>query len=483
MRRALTLLFCFTLLACLMLNTPLAKADSLGVLHVDGTEIKDSSGNVVLLNGVNLPWFTGDSDGSFMGSTTWSESNVAAEFAIMRSWGCNLVRLPIAVDLWKFNLNNGGQYMQYAIDRTLTIAENNGLYAWLDPHVLKSGASYSPAQDTYQNPLPFPPYQGADLHLTNFQSIIGSEAEYVAFMADLADKTKSHSNVLYGIWNEPVGLPADLEVYYDVAQDCITAIRATGATQIIFLAGNNWGSPDVDLAAPAYANGLDWFDDYGFTDSTGNLAIDAHNYMGHIHTGGSSSSSYGDLEDGLDYMGFFSQSVPILVGETGATSGQETYYDNFLNLLSSNGINFCGWVFSEQTSFPLHTGYPSCTATDAGEILQDYLVYDVEPPPAPTNTPIPPTATPTLTPPPTATPTPATSPTATPAGPVFPESVQPFGNALANILGVSFAIGIAYIIYVRAKEDKGEAIIEAIITLCVVGLVGVYALNFLFASL
>lgn len=355
---------------------PTVKATGLTELYVDGTEIKDGYGNTVVLKGVNIPWFLGDSDGSFMGNTVWNEANVAAEFAILRSWNCNVVRFPLAVDIWKTNSNNGGQYMHYAIDRVLTLAEEAGLYVLINPHVLKSDSSYSPKVASYQNPLPYPPNQDWRDEPEDFTGIIASKAEFVDHMEDLAQTTMNHSNVMWGLWNEPQGNSAALLDYYGVAQDCIDAIRALGATQLIFVMGENWGSPSVDLDSPP-GDGLDWFSDYGFTDATGNLVIDTHNYRGHIHEGAVSSYTYADLSDGYNYLDYFNQTYPVVVTEIGANylggTTEEQYFDNSLTLFDENGLGYIAHVFSEQTSYRMHTGYPSCTPNTGGTIFQDHV--------------------------------------------------------------------------------------------------------------
>ena len=351
---------------------------SASLLHIEGNKIKDAYGNVVVLRGVNVPGLTGDSVGNWMGSGTWSETNCLQELSIIKSWGANCIRLPIAVDLWKFNLNYGGQAMHTTIDKILTCAQIEGLYVILDPHVLKSDASYTPRTSSYDNPLPYPPNQGNDGHGTNFSSIITSKADFVSFMADIALDTENHTNVLWETWNEPQGTSSMLSDYYaTVVQLSINAIRATGATQPILVMGQNWGTPYVDLRYPSGDNGLRWFSDAKFNDSTGNLIIDAHNYRGDIYYGASTSYLKADIDSGLNYMDFYDQNYPIIVTEIGCNNGggsqEQQYFDNTLSLLDVHGIGYCAWAFWDVTSYTLMQGYPSVLPDAAGLILQSHL--------------------------------------------------------------------------------------------------------------
>jgi aryl-phospho-beta-D-glucosidase BglC (GH1 family) len=495
-RQILTVLFITCLFATLFVTQ--VSATSLLALHVTGNVIKDSLGTTVVLKGVNVPGFTGDSDSDWMGSSTWSESNVHAELAIIKSWGCNVIRLPIAVDLWKFNLSNGGQYMQYALDRVLTIAEEEGLYVIVEPHHLKSDASYSPRTSGYQNPLPYPPYQGDDGLGTDFSTIIADEADWVAFMVDISSKLKTHNNMIFAMWNEPQDQGgSSLTDYYDVCQDCITAMRSAGVTNLILVMGVTWGSPYIDLQYPSSEYGLRWFSVANFVDSTGNLVIDAHNYRGHIHYGATNSYLLTDLNSGLNSMDFYNQTYPILVSEIGGNNAnmandateESQYFDNMLSLFDAHGISYTAWAFWDVTSYMLHNGYPSATPTVAGVILQNHLATEPEPTPTPSPTPAPSaTGTPTTTPIPTATPYISTAQAAT---------NQVFTNVYIalSIAVVSTLIAGCYIIIAAFNSGNGNArfgvglvivsIIEVVIGVVVVsafqgsmGTVGINLLSF-----
>lgn len=390
------LVFCLLFASLFISNV---SATSLSALHVSSGSIKDSSNNTIVLKGVNVPWLTGDPDGSFMGSSTWSESNVHAEFAKIKSWGANIVRLTFAVDFWINDANEGGgPHMQYVVDRLLTIAEEEGLYVLLAPTYLKGDSSYSPKVSGYQNPLPYPPYQGDDLLGTDFSTIIASKLEFVNFMVDISSTLKSHNNVLFALWNEPQDQGGStLNEYYDVCQDSITAMRSASVTNLILVMGENWGSPYVDLQYPSHSHGLRWFSLVNFVDSTGNLVIEAHDYRGHIHYGATNSYLLADLNSGLSFMDFYNQTYPIIVSEIGGfdanmanTATQESqYFDNMFTLFDNNDIGYIAWAFWDVTSYKLHTGYPDANPTVAGTILRNHLLYSPPPTPTPSPTPTP----------------------------------------------------------------------------------------------
>lgn len=92
--------------------------------YTEGQWIKDGEGNVVILRGVNF-------EGLEYGA--WN-THTEQDYAIISSWGLNVVRLPIA---WSYIESEPGtynyEYLNY-VDRDIAWAKQNGLYVILDMH-------------------------------------------------------------------------------------------------------------------------------------------------------------------------------------------------------------------------------------------------------------------------------------------------------------------------------------------------------------
>lgn len=109
--------------------------------------------------------------------------------------------------------------------------------------------------------------------------LVGSREVPAAAFADfwrrLALRFKDNPRVLFGLVNEPHGLPA--EAWADAAQAAVDAIRATGAQNIISVPGTNWtgawtwhaayhGTPNADVMGRV-------------RDPADRLLIEVHQYL------------------------------------------------------------------------------------------------------------------------------------------------------------------------------------------------------------
>lgn len=334
-------------------------------LHVDGNQIKDVYGNVIVLKGTSIMWLSMDADGSWMGDSVWNEAKCVQELTAIKEQGLNAIRFTLSVDLWKNNVAVNGHTHRYIIERVLSVAEQIGLIVYLQPAWVLS-SSY------YQNELPYPPYQGGD-----YSSVIANPQEFVDYMVSLSEGTNNHTNLIYSFWNEPRGTNPVLSDYYDVEQQAIDAMRGNGTTQIIAVMGVNWGSPYKNITT-GDGDGLEWFASSGISDAQNNIIIDAHNYFGHFTTAGGNAYLKSDLETALSMCHYFEQDIPILLSETGLTYGgsseEEQYFDNLMTLFDEHGISYMPWAWAREAdygSFPLITAYPD-TLTLAGQIVASH---------------------------------------------------------------------------------------------------------------
>lgn len=105
-------------------------------------------------------------------------------------------------------------------------------------------------------------------HLIGSDSVPASA--FVSFWRELAARTKQHVHIVYGLMNEPVDIAAG--AWRDIANEAISAIRATGAKNLILVPGTAYTGAHSWIAAGNTV--LD-----GIHDPADNFAIEVHQYL------------------------------------------------------------------------------------------------------------------------------------------------------------------------------------------------------------
>lgn len=380
-------------------------------LHVEGRYIKDAHGNTVYLRGVNKVEFCDDPDGTWMGSTMWSDENVKAELDVMKKWGINVVRCHFSIELWKYDIgpDSGHPASPYcalsareAIKRFVEFAAEKGIYVILDAYSVKCYWS-----DGKQDPLPFPPYQTSP----GAAEIISSVNDFVDWWRSVARELKDYPNVMFELWNEPS--PPDTRenwmIWLNAAQQCINAIREEGFNGIIFF---EWS---MGIYCNIYADGNfplgvaqegytlhNWLREAvsNLTDPANNLAFDVHLYRFGGGTGilqgedmqsywnSTHAWNYSQIKMAMEYMGFKwageTLNVSLIVGEIGCDLGWKysnpeeyqheiTAFNNTLTILEEWNIHYTAFWWRETGAFRLHNGPPNFVPTESGQILKEKL--------------------------------------------------------------------------------------------------------------
>jgi aryl-phospho-beta-D-glucosidase BglC (GH1 family) len=209
---------------------PLTGAEGPPPLHVEGTKVKTPDGEVVRLQGLNVPgleWGPG-------------EHLLDSVDAAVGDWGANAIRLPLAQDRWFGHTperkDGGASYRRTVRDFVQKAAARN-CYVILDLHWSNTGRW---GEFIGQHQMP--------------------DDHSAAFWADAAAAYANHPAVLLGLYNEPYGVSwevwrnggavgeknpkaADGKLDYHTPgmQKLLDVCRANGARNVVVVGGLDWG--------------------------------------------------------------------------------------------------------------------------------------------------------------------------------------------------------------------------------------------------
>jgi len=331
---------------------PAAKA-----LHVEGNTLKDASGATVRLLGVNRSGSeymcaTATTSATFDGST--GPNSIAA----LLTWNINTVRLPLNESCW-LGINgahvSAEEYQAAIIDYTVRLHQK-GLYVVLDLHWSAPGTTLATKQTT-----------------------MAYASHALDFWTSVATTFKNDPMVLFDLFNEPIldasdgttGPVGDASAAWNCwlngcsvgsgmlagMQQMLSAVRATGATQIVVAGGIDW------------AHRMDQWLQHKPNDPTGNLIAGFHLYD-------QSRSSCYDMNcwnnQGLATV---ASNVPVLTGELGETDCAHGVIDGYMSWADSKGIGYLGWAWNAQNcnTFPALITNVDGTPTGFGQGLKDHL--------------------------------------------------------------------------------------------------------------
>ena len=378
-------------------STPIVHA-ALSPLHVVGTHLLDASGNTVILHGVNF-------------DVCEQYGHISQQqFNIIKSWGCNVVRLNVECYELEAHHNSDGSInsasMLTWIDNCVSYATSAGLYVILNGFHTSTGPSGS-------NPsIP-------NNHLDYYMTHDWTWSQWLNLWNQYAARYVGYSNIMYELINEPLYVSAS--DYQSHMRQAIDQIRYQNPNSICVVQT----SSSVDWEG--------WSFNFEKTNpiSRSNVIYSYHLYGGncqdntqsHImyHFGSNGAySAYADwmLQNGrcvmaTEFGGGQNQQEPPW------DSWQTTFINNFMLALDNNG--YSGYTAHQWVDYGGEfeqllvdwNGNP----TVYGNTIRTY--YQTHQPLVPSSTTPAPTPTPTITPTatyPTPTPTPTRTPTPTPPG-------------------------------------------------------------------
>ena len=277
----------------------------------------------------------------------------ATMVAAIRSWRVNAVRLPLNEDCW-LAINDspaatsGAIYQQAVVD-FVNLLNQNGVYAILDLHWNAPGTTKA----TGQQAMP-------------------DRDHSVTFWSQVAATFKGNNRVIFEPYNEPHpdsqrdtvaawtcwrdgGTCAGVTFEAAGMQEIVSAIRATGATNVITLGGVGW------------ANTLTQWLTYKPNDPLNNLAASWHVYSW----------------NGCSTITCFNQTVapvaarvPVIATEIGTDTCNATFMNMLMNWLDAARIGYTAWTWDPWgaacSSIALIADW-SGTPTQYGQIYKTHL--------------------------------------------------------------------------------------------------------------
>ena len=269
--------------------------------------------------------------------------NVAQDFATMKTWGANTVRIPLNQSYWvqSSTRNYDPSYRPRVID-AVQKARAAGLDVILDLHVSDRGdPNYN-----YE-------FTGDDLQQ------MPDRAHSLPFWQDLADLYKNDGGVMFELYNEPHEVtpqmwlnggtipagtrypgdadPASYFRAYDAVgmQELYNAVRAKGARNLVIIGGLHWGY---------FLNQLPQYEVKGY-----NIAYATHPYNWPDKQPAVWEADWGSVSD----------RYPVVItefGSYGCTTDTRNYLTALINYAESKKMSWIAWAW--WTAPAPSSGYP-----------------------------------------------------------------------------------------------------------------------------
>jgi hypothetical protein len=224
------------------------------------------------------------------------------------------VRVPLNEDCW-LGINgvsqaDGGIAYQQAVEQYVTTLNAAGMVAILDLHWNAPGTTKATGQQ-----------------------VMADADHSVTFWSSVATTFRSNPSVVFDLYNEPhdVSWPCwrngcTVAAGWKAAgmQQMLTAVRQTGATQPVMVAGLNWAG---DLSG--------WLANAP-TDPLHQLAASAHIY---------NFSQCNTVSCWNQTIAPIARSVPVVTGEIGENDCASSFINAYMNWADGLGVSYLGWAW------------------------------------------------------------------------------------------------------------------------------------------
>lgn len=275
--------------------------------------------------GVSHPALAFNADGGRLGNA----DSAAVDFARIREWGANTVRLELAQHFWVPGARFYDPRYEVRVERAVRAARAAGLRVILVLHLSDRGDPGYPA----------------DALTTNMHQPMADANHSIPFWRSVAAKFKDDGGILFELYSEPYPIggengfsnwdiwlngglhPAD-DVYEPRAafqaagmQQLYQAVRDAGAHNLVIASGTYWG---YDLS--------------GVPDHR----VQGYNVVYATHPWEAADRQPGDWED--DWV-FLTRTDPVMITEFGGYDCQERYPSAVLDKADELGISWIAWAW------------------------------------------------------------------------------------------------------------------------------------------
>ncbi len=299
-------------------------------LHVSGNELVDAAGARVVLHGVDR---SGTEYMCVQGNGIFDGPHHQVAVSAMLTWDVNAVRVPLNEACWNgesyVNPAYAGANYQNAIKAYVHLLNANGIVAILDLHWTDGAytgpsAGCSSAQAVCQKPMP-------------------DAAQAIGFWTSVANTFKGNDAVIFDLFNEPYASRATGStssgwhcwlvggtcpgISYQVAgmQSLVSAIRSTGASNVIMLGGEE------------YSNDLRQWLSREPADPDHNLAASWHSY----NFNACSHRWCWNFQ-----VARVIAQVPVIAGEIGENDCASGYIRPLMRWLDSQSASYLAWAWN-----------------------------------------------------------------------------------------------------------------------------------------
>jgi endoglucanase len=298
-------------------------------IHVSGNHLVNPSGQLVVLHGVDR---SGGEYSCVHGVSIWDGPMNQASVAAMKKWHVNAVRVPLNEACWNGESYVPPQYrgMRYrqAVEAYVRLLNRNGMVAILDLH-WTDGA-----------------YTGASAVCTSARALcekpMPDAAQAIPFWSSVARAFKGNDAVIFDIFNEPYppgrsaaarwrcwlrGGSSCTGLSYRAAgmQSLVDAIRSTGASNVILVAGIQ------------FANDLGQWLQHEPVDPDHDLAASWHSYNFNL----CATQACWDSQ-----VAPVIAKVPVIASEIGEDNCADTYIDPLMTWLDARSTGYLAWAWN-----------------------------------------------------------------------------------------------------------------------------------------
>lgn len=294
-----------------------------GPLHTSGNQIVDANGRPVTLRGVVLQGLEASSTAPGVTYRSVLEA---------KAWGANFIRLPLGEQFWLSTNQNCDYDPNYEsrVDQVVNWITSLGMVVLLDLH--------------YNTVAP------AGTCEVGAQHDMADASQAIPFWSQVAARYAANPLVAFDLYNEPHGISDAVwlnggtttdayggETYVAAGmQQLYSAVRSTGADNLVFISGNNWAN-DVPSALVSGINIV--------------YAVHAYTCPASAPPSCTNSSPYDPSQILNGWVGL-SASQPVVVTEFGWPSQSDgTYNANVISYATSHGWGWSAFAW-EQLTYP-----------------------------------------------------------------------------------------------------------------------------------